>query len=435
MESTKVKIEGNFKLKFIINQISAVLICVWMFWPFFNIRGRVISVVLFFIIWLFTTDHRWLNIKNWTKDLFFIAVFFVTFIPYIITKSFRYGDIEPQFILVSFPLFFVGIVLNHYYMYFKKDYTTLGRMALVSLLAFIVGSLQTYIGLEKYPMASRILATANDTMKELYATLGIGDFGYIYSATFISISLLFFLRVDIKIKLIYKVITLLALVLMLLMIVKASYAISLMIVFSGMFITFMIRKKSNIYLYIIFAIILIIIIPKNFIGNMLLSIAGLFEDNFTINSKFTDLASGFLSEGSGQQTSFRLQLYFSSLTTFFKNPLFGIYGPFGNPNYKVGGHSGWLDIMGLYGLFSAIPLFLGIFFNFKKQLIFYSTHQYFKYIFICQCLFVMFGLINPIIYIYEIGFTLFLLLPILPFLPQAFNRQHRKKDELSVKGE
>ena len=159
-----------------------------------------------------------------------------------------------------------------------------------------------------------------------------------------------------------------------------------------------------------------------------MNIAYLFEDNDIIYTKFVDLAQVFLENSTGSQTENRGHLYLTSLNTFIHNPLFGIYGPLGDQlNSKIGGHSGWLDLMAMYGVFGSLPLFLGILLNFKKQLLFYSGHPYFVFLLIVQFLFICFGFLNPVIYVYQIGFAIFVVAPSLPFLPYAFRKKSIKK--------
>ncbi|MEH7125603.1 hypothetical protein V7127_20545, partial [Bacillus sp. JJ1773] len=258
-------------------------------------------------------------------------------------------------------------------------------------------------------------------------SLGIGGFGFVYSAVFINIIILYFLvKKNPNVNNIYKFFCLLVYCMITAMLILASYATSLSLVFIGTLLVSIIKGKKSFIFINILAVLFILIIPKEVIGFFLIDIAHLFETNKVISTKFLDLAQGFFSESFGSQTSFRGQLYLSSLETFLRNPLFGIYGPFGNElNSEVGGHSGWFDFMAYYGLFGSLPLFAVIFLNFRKQLRFYSNHPYYRFLLTAQILFLIFGFINPVTYIYQMGFVIFVIVPAIPFLPYAFSK--RKK--------
>ncbi|MHA6259954.1 hypothetical protein ACXYMX_08555 [Sporosarcina sp. CAU 1771] len=408
-----------------INQAVIILFCVWMTWPYLNFKMGAFAAAAILLVWVITTDYRWF-IKAWPKDQLLIVVWFIFFIPYLITGDFMYGALEPRGAFVSFVLFTVGIFINHYYMFYKKDFVTLGRIALISIIMYIVGAFQTFKGLLAHPLASRSLATGIDAMQDIYLSLGIGGFGYIYSSVFICILSLFLVTKRIpKNNKTYKVLSLMLFVLLGLMITQASYTIALLLLFIGIILVLNIKGKKSLIVGVYFAIILLII-PKRIFGNFFINVSNIFKDNETLSIKFMDLAQGFLIGDAGVQTSYRLELYMISFKTFLSNPLFGIYGPLGKQmNANIGGHSGWLDLMAFYGIFGSIPLFLGILFNFRKQLSFYSGTPYYYFLLTVQGLFLFFGFINPIIYIYQIGFVLFVIAPSLPMLPYAFGMRNK----------
>jgi hypothetical protein len=406
----------------------------WFTLPFFRVRAGVSILLLFFGIWLVTTDLKWLT-RKWSLDLIFAGVFFLTFIPYFITGNIQYGSAGPNIILVYFPLFFVGIFINHYYMYYKKDYETLGKIALMTLVFFAIGSIQTYIGLTLYPMASRIIATGvgrYEAEKLMFNRMGVGGFGYIYASTFIFLSVVYLLIKNnyklIKIKKFFVLITFISL---LLMILEASYAISIMIILSGGLLILTVKNKKMLVILMVFLGILLLLIPPTFIGEFFLNIANIFSDNYIINEKFTDLGMSFLQDSQSSQTDTRIQLYTTSFNTFLRQPLFGIYGPMGNPSDPTGGHSGWLDLLGFYGLFSGIPLFLIFYYNFKKHFRFYKKDKYYGYLVVIYFLFLVFGTINPVLYVFEVGFIIFMIVPIIPLISRDFRN---KKSVLSLRG-
>ncbi len=414
--SNKKYNDTNF-LFYFINQLSLFFICTWMIWPYFTYKLGILPLLFVFVMWLFTVEGNW-YIKGWSLDLFCILVWYLTFIPYILTKNFEYGNLDPINTLQSFILFTMGMFLINYYLFYKKDYLTITRFGIFTLFILLVGSIQTILGLKEYPLASRELATGNAQNIEIYNSIGIGGFGYIYSVVFIIPLCLFLLKNVKRMKKKYLIIIyLLLFITLIFMVIQASYALALIFTIAGIILTTIIRGKKSLVFWITLTALLIIIIPKEVIGYLLASAAILFQNNITIYSKLMDLSSSFIGLDSGTQTFYRFNLYYSSFKTFTENPLFGIYGPFGDPiNSEVGGHSGWIDLLAYYGIFGSLPLFLAILINFRKCLSIFKGEPYYYYLSIIQKLFILFGFINPVIYIFEIGFVLFAIAPSLPFI-------------------
>lgn len=419
-----------------INFFACILMCMWFTLPYFRIRAGVASLILFFAVWLVTTGLRWL-IKGWRIDMVFVIVFFLTFLPYFLTGNINYGKAGPQIILVHFPLFFVGIFINHYYMYYKKDYKTLGKIVTFTIFFIFIGSIQTYSELLKNPLASRILGTAGtlyETEKIAFNQSGVGGYGYIYACSFFFIGLLFLLLLNYQnISKTMKVIIPISMFCLVLMIIEAAYAIALMLLVSGIILALMIKSKKRAAILMILFILFLLFIPSNLIGEFFIYIANIFSDNFIINEKFTDLGMSLLLDSQGSQTSTRINLYVTSLNTFIRQPIFGIYGPMGNDFATVGAHSSWFDLLAYYGLFSGIPLGLIFYYNFKKHLNFYKENKYYGYLIVIFFLLIILGIINPVLYVYEVGFIIFMVIPIIPFISQSFSLKYGMKNSDNMK--
>lgn len=414
-----------------LNLIAVILMCMWLAIPFVRIKTGVIFFFLLFIVWLLTTDFKWF-VEKISWDLIWLFVFFMTFVPYIISGNLEYGLVGSNVIMVNFPIFFIGIFINHYYMYYKKDYKTLGKIAFFSLCFFIIGSLQTYFGLLKYPLAARELAGGEDPMlTEIYRQMGIGGFGHIYSASFLLVVVLYPIVRKVKFTVKNKVVVLLFILSIGLMLLRASYATSLMVAILGLVMSIVVRNKLTFLSCIIISTYLLVVIPQNVIGEFFLTVATIFKENNVLSQKFIDLASAIINSSLDGQTGERVNLYFSSLKVFISNPLFGIYGPFGNQNSEaIGGHSGWFDLLGYYGLFTAVPLFLTLFYNLRKNMRFFARTNFYSFILVLYFLILVFGAVNPILYVYEIGFVLFCIAPAIPFIPYAFKNNHKENQSL-----
>lgn len=407
-----------------VNQLAIILISMWIAIPY--VRSIVGIMFLFFclIVWFITTDLRWLT-EKWTMDLLFVIIFFITFIPYLMTGNLKYGEFGADIITISFPLFLIGIFINHYYMYYKKDYKTLGRIALFTIIFFMIGSIQTYFGLLDHPMASRELASGRADYIEQYTKLGIGGFGHIYSVVFLLIASLYpLMRKVPSFKVRHKILIVVFIISIFQMLLQASYATSLILVFLGFLLISISRNKWLLATLMAISFIILLILDQRILSDFFLTIADLLSWNNVLNEKFVDLSRSLSSGFGGSQVEYRMALYSSSFATFLANPLFGINGPFSVANSgTIEGHSGWFDLLGYYGLFTALPLFIAFYFNFKKHIKTYKNTYYASILLIIYFLFIIFGAINPILYVIEIGFVIFCVIPAVPYIPYAFKKK------------
>jgi len=429
METTGIANNSDGGFRYRINQLSVAVVCVWMTLPYFRNKAGLYVLISFFGLWLITTDLKWL-VSKWPKDIIFLVIFFGTFIPYIITGTLGFGLFGTKTLLVSVPEFFMGIFIIHYYLHYKNDYNSLGIIALVSLISVSIGSFQTYLGLETNPGAARALggSIGEDTvLKALYEGLGIGGFGFVYGACFVFIATLYvMIKGGSTLSKMYKVLCGLACVVMFLMILKASFATAIILVVLGAVLTLVVKSRSSYVFVILLSAGLLLFIPQELVGEAFLKLAVIFSNNKILYTKFITYAAKYLTISSGSGVSIgRFDLVLFSLKTFLKHPLFGLYGPLGDAasatdTYVIGYHSGWLDMLGFYGLFTGIPLVLIIYYNIKKQFILFKNDRYMSLFFITSCLFVFLGVVNPLINVFEVGFAYFCIVPAMPFLGSAF---------------
>ncbi|PIC90971.1 hypothetical protein CSV71_02635 [Sporosarcina sp. P21c] len=410
-----------------INHLAIIFVCMWIAIPYVRSIIGVIFLLFWLFIWFITTDMRWI-LKKWSLDLVFVLVFFITFIPYFLTGTLFYGAAGTNAITISFPIFLAGIFINHYYMYYKKDYKALGLIAICTIIFFIIGNFQTYLGLLDYPMASRELATGRADFIQMYTKLGIGGFGHIYSVVFLLIGSLYpIIRNPSLFTLAHKALALLFSIVAFQMLIQASYATSLLISILGIILVVFAKNRVTLLLLMITSFFLLVVVDQIAMGNFFLAIADKLSWNYILNEKFTDLANSLLIDFNGGQLGNRVDLYLSSLQTFFSNPFFGILGPFSHiESGRIEGHSGWFDLLGFYGLFTGVPLFLTFYFNFKKHLKYYKKTSFTGFLLVIYFLFLLFGTINPVLYVIEIGFVIFCVIPAIPYIPYAFKREKVK---------
>ena len=418
-------------LRYRINQFAIVFICVWAITPFVRARIDGVTIIPVFGLWLITTDLKWLT-EKWTKDMIFLAVFFATFLPYLITGNLRYGIHGPRMILVLFPIFFIGIFVNHYYMHYKKDYNTLGKIAFFSLIAFSIASVQTFLGLRIYPNAAKFLANGNtsEVAKEMYARLGIGGYEFVYAGIFMLILAMYPMMRKTDAGLQYKLLCVVAFVALVVLIATASFTIALLMSIAGVMLVFFGRNKKSILMLVVIFTLFFLIFSDTLLANILIKFAAIFRNNEGLNFRLLDLADNLLADSLSGMTGGRISRYSESALVFLKNPFFGISGPFGDRTAQIRGHSGWLDTLALFGLFTGVPLFLSIYYYIKKNMAFFKNSTYLTYYTVVSYMFALLGVINSTITVYPIGIMFFLIAPTIYFLPYAFVKNEDRQLEL-----
>jgi hypothetical protein len=405
------------------NKLLCVLFCMWFSWPYATHKLGMYFGIVISILWVITTG-QFMLFKRWSLDLMAVLVFFITLSPYLLTGEFKYSSLNTVSTLGTFYLFFLGIFIFHYYNFYKKDYYFLGKVATITIVFYFIGGIQTYIGLLNYPLASRILAqNTNPQAQEMFLSMGIGGFGYIYSAVFL-IMMIAYPVIKQRKNITNRIIVLLWLTSFVLigMIIKASYVFAIFMTVSGCILVLLVKNKTLLYSLLIFMNVFIILIPQHYIAGLFLNVAELFSNNVIVKERLVDFSTTLSGGYSISSLTFnRIDLYLSSLTTFFKYPFFGLNASFGDANSTIGNHSGWFDMMAYFGLFVVFPMFSSIWLSLKKTLRLHKRKNSFMHLLITYVFFIAYGFINPILYVYNIGLVVFLIVPSIPYIEDYLN--------------
>lgn len=109
-----------------------------------------------------------------------------------------------------------------------------------------------------------------------------------------------------------------------------------------------------------------------------------------------------------QDVDVRLEQYKLGINAFVSNPLFGTMGD----SSAIGGHATWIDFFGLFGIFSIV--FIIWFFDLFKWVLRFSSKSDSGIIKVISCLFVILGILDPILT--QVVFVFFII--VLPFYSQ-----------------
>ena len=282
--------------------------------------------------------------------------------------------------------------------------------------------INTFLKLNQDPMVSRILSTGNLEYQE--QLVGISDLRTIGSYTYFYLLVMLVLIVwkywlDKNNRIILSVILMSCIVL----IVKSQFTIALMLM-SIFLIKILLEtfvRNTKIRFVIIIISVIFILLFVDIIAFLLNKIveADILGSSI-VNERIKDMTK--LLKGTkisnDSDITLRLEVYKQSIEAFKKNIIIGSFG-----EDTVGGHSTFLDFLGLYGMFAIL---LYVFFyemykfiknNVNDKSILKNVWQYY----------VILGLINTIIFA-NIILTIFVLIPIILKLKEKENYEKNTMD-------
>lgn len=297
------------------------------------------------------------------------------------------------------------------------------KLTRIILFIFIISSITTIIGVQKYPLAVRELGRSEMSysglmgqdfidLKKTYKMANIMSWSQVYGLVFI---IPFFLALY---KEFGKRRYLLFLFVCELCIVRSQVTFAILLSFLAIFLTFYFpRKNIKGYLSGFTLFIACSIVAIN-IKTIVYKFSVFFQEKgyHMISIKLYDLY--LLTQGASQgDVSSRSALYHKSLQYFFENPILGAIGRGGTESISLSQHSDFLDMLGSCG-FLFLLIFLFLLGKYLKNINKFSeyTSRYCKVL-----LFVFFVLFvfNPVWYSPQIYIGAFL-------LPQIYNQLSNK---------
>jgi hypothetical protein len=393
-----------------LNVLAVLLISVWMMLPVFSSLVGFGPLLLLVLVWALSSDIE--TLSRAVGDNAWLLVWLGFLVILLATNSWDYGGVSFVFFLESTVFFSLGAIFFRYYER-RHNYGVLALACAVSLSAFSLGAVLSSIQLWSHPLASRILATA--APDKSYIALGVGGFGHVYAAVVVVASLGWFgLRIRRRRPLI-AVAALAMIAAVSVFVVMSQYTMALLFT-TLMLGLLLVRTRSGRTLFIVgaVALVLLILYGRQF-GELLVALASLLPDTYASQTRVLDLSQLFLNGQASDLSEDRLTLYGRSLTAFFNSPVFGLVT---RPSaLSVGGHSGWLDLLGAFGLAGAAPFGLFLRRSFRQQAEAVKNIEGARVVLMLAWAYAfLFGIVNPIAYVKELGYVLLFVLPSVPFL-------------------
>ena len=395
----------------------------WVCWPWFGQNTGLLGGFFLAFGWCATAvfvNNRFVagidGLLTAFYGIYMLLSFFLT--------GRTYGDYELYYHVSMVTLFFLPYYMARFY--FKRNETKfLGKIAIVAMVCMFVGCLTSiyYTAIDENIM--KTISQSLDTEFLEYRKAGIGSFGFIYMLMFCIISfaglfkakllprgkwtkllLIIFCAVGVK------------------CLIDSTFTTAILLLFLGLlfvFVTFMDKtlKKVNWLVYVF--LFLMSLVLSSLIGNFLSTIQ---VESADVTVRLNEIGRLLMGEEGGENVISRLEYFMKSVNCALEYPLLG-YNFAMNPQIRVGGHSEWIDILGIYGLIGGIPLIATVIIKLKNTL---AITRKIKYPFfgILIFVFVIYGFVDPFLRLYHLGFVMFLLIPCFGCLPEVL----RKKEEI-----
>lgn len=345
-----------------------------------------------------------------------LAFFMLFFLYYFYTfegATYKATGIITQMIVSFTPALLMNRIENN------KKIKKLFFIIISIFVLFVV--IRTAIELIVNPGVARLLAHAEvDGINTDYLRLqNIGGFGHAYGVVFIIVALAFCYKKTFPKK--NKILILVLIVCGLWYIYLSEYFLALVLSLLGIVISFVmgVKDSKSKVLIIIICIFSLFLLPS-----VLSGLASITDGE--ISRKFYEVSQS-LSNGSvqGVSSQARENVYRMSLNAFLQSPIWGLRGD--SVLYSsVGGHSTILDFLGQTGIigFSSYVLYVMFIFN--------TIHNYsieYKTVF---GLYIILGLLNPTMTMYEMSGFIYLFVPLLlEFVPLLIDRMSKSKYKVS----
>lgn len=335
-----ISAKGNTAIK-----VASVALSLFFCLPVFQSLApivRIAYVVVFFVIFLVTSPYSvmlTLCLQSLLIFLFLSATYFVK------------GSIEISFFQDIFLGFWFWIpfimMISLSKIHDLKFHKVLINIVLYSL---VISSVTTIIGLIQFPYASRQLATGRNDLYSLkfYQSMNIGGYGFIYS-------LVLFLPIlfgDLKFNIINRVLKLTSIILFYICIIVSQYTMAAILsIVLPLLVVILMQKHRTFMVLLTIAISIIVVIFLGFFWTNFIEYLNSKELYFLVN-RFDGLYQNLRFGLDYSGLSDRQDLYYLSLFSFLRNPLFG--GLINPHNNVIGGHSSILDVLGSLGIIGGL---------------------------------------------------------------------------------
>ena len=236
-------------------------------------------------------------------------------------------------------IFFCYLPVFFYYHQTKESPVWVFALILILVAVFNTTTLWAYT---ENRNISRMMSKSFDGM-EVYLRRGVGGYGYIYSIV-LSLPLLFGITVRHfrSLNIVFKILTLYALVTSVFTIYRAGYAIAMIISIVSIAVLLIYRKRTQTFIPLMIIIVVALVVVIN-LEDILWAVVPLVKGT-KYEVKVNDIISSLMLNESVGTVGGRTERYIRSISLFFKSPIWGQLS-----RADVGKHSAILDRFAQFG--------------------------------------------------------------------------------------
>lgn len=319
--------------------------------PINKITGTTMLLGVYWLLLVFAFHPKILFSKFLKIIYISVLVFYIGSLT-IWDKIIYSSAISFKWILLDYFGAFLSIVM---YLYFIKsrDYKGIAIVSLSGLIFILITSITSIISLNFYPDAVRQLSSGSAGQNDvLYGKMGIAGYTYWTSIVYLFPILVYFIK-DKYFKTSQKWIVLLFMIIIFFSLIKSQITTALVLAMFFTIFSFLNRKnlRTSSLILITFTILAMFML-NNYIANFFYYISDITNSEL-LKLRLFDVGRVFeiqdYSTVSGETyfSQSRLSRISISFENFLMNPLFG--------GGNSGGHSTWIDKLGVFGIIGLIP--------------------------------------------------------------------------------
>lgn len=285
--------------------------------------------------------------KIGTKFLAYIAIIAFISLAYLsFTDASALENVTEPVMLKRFTSKFYQYFCMYLPMVFFSRVTTKANSKQKKFILLLFGLLFVYVIFQTL----QILAVDPDAIRhwDLFdemADENIGNYYFIYSIPIVIVTLAVCLP---RLKLIYKIIDIAAILFLLYFIIKSQYTLALLISIIGILLRFFLSIKQTIFkmLFVVTAFVIAFFVPN------ILWFAATHIESTQMATRFLEIYE-FLTSGNlgGYNLNGRLTIYGKTIVAFLKSPIWG------NRKLEFDGHATCLTVLADTGLIGGIPFY------------------------------------------------------------------------------
>lgn len=240
-------------------------------------------------------------------------------------------------------------IVGIFYVY-NTDILRNSKWILIVLIA--VSSIYTLMGNLQYPEASRLLASTTDyysTTRELYRSINIGGYGFVYSLVFAVMPILLLIKNNSN----HPILLLACVILFIATIAVSAYMTAIIICSLMLVFTLIKNKKVMRILTALGLVVIVVLLFREQILSILVSLGEMTGADILVTRAQQLLTGSYFLDAGADQAN-RLTIFKNTILNWLDSPVVGNMFGADHLVYRRSGHSEMLGYLEKWGLFASV---------------------------------------------------------------------------------